>query len=127
MRFLYERGELCLRESLVFDPQFYGKSESTAFARTNRHCTSHCSLRRVLLVLLAHVVERASKASRIAGGKQVLGRGGVGFPRSAHRLRHREIGANGPIARGSVSVASALGRRGRSEKGIDLVHGFSSC
>src|SRR5260221_169003 len=81
--------------------------------------------RRALLLALADESERAAETRGVAGGEEVLGRGGTGFPRAAHFLRHREIGTHHAVARFGVPVAPAGGCRGRREKRLDLVHAVS--
>src|SRR6266404_5174842 len=61
MRFLDERGELGLRETLVLDTHLHGETETAAFARADRHGAGDLRLRRVALPLLRHEVERSEE------------------------------------------------------------------
>ena len=44
----------------------------------------------------------------VAGGEQMLGRGGVRLARAPHLLRHREIDADHPVVGLRMAVAAAL-------------------
>src|SRR5579862_7680119 len=98
MRFFDERREIALRQALILDAHFDRDAEAAAFARADRDRRCDRGLRRVFLVLLADEIERAAKARRIAGGKEMLGRRRVGLARPAHRLWHREIGGDDMVA-----------------------------
>src|SRR6185503_19879148 len=100
-------------------------AEAAAVARSDRHGAGDLRLRRVALLLLGDVVERAAEAGRVARGEEVLGRGGARLARPAYFRRHREIGLDGAVAGFGMSVTSAGGGCGRGEEGLDAVHGRS--
>jgi hypothetical protein len=108
VRLLGEGGEVGLRQRLVLDAQLHRNAEAAAVARADRHGAGDLRLRRVALLLLGDVVERAAEAGRVARGEEVLGRGGAGLARPAHFLRHREIGLDGAVAGFGMSVTSAV-------------------
>src|SRR5260370_12879034 len=111
-----------LLQALVLDPHLDGEAEAAAVARSDRDRTGDGRLRRILLLLLGDEIERAAETGGVAGGEEMLGRGGAGLARTAHRLRHRQIGLDRPVAGLAMAIATTQGGRGRGEERLDLVH-----
>src|SRR5262245_63741217 len=96
VRFLGKRVELALWQTPVLDAHLDREAEAAAVARADRYGTGNLRVRRVLLLLFRHEIEGPAEAGGVAGGEQVLRRGGPRLARPTHRLRHREVGLHHP-------------------------------
>jgi hypothetical protein len=123
MRLFRQSCEIRLRDGPVLDVQLDSEAKAAALARTDRYRTDHLRLGRVLLVLLGNVVERAPEAGGVTRGEEMFRRRGARPARSAHSLRHRQVGPDHPVARLGMSVTATGCGCSRGEERFDFVHG----
>src|SRR6478609_6491578 len=96
------------------------KAESTGIARTDRNAAGHGRSLGIALLLGGNIVQGTTKTGRIAGGKEMLGRGGSRLAGTTHGLGNRQICTKGSIFSRRVSVASTGGSGHGGEKGFDV-------